>query len=230
MTVHSYFKFSQLWARRLAALLSLLVVLLGMASPALAHHAMAGNTPRNFLEGLVSGLAHPVIGVDHFAFVVASGLLAALLPRGWQIPIAFVVASLVGTGLHLLSVSLPMPEVLISASVLIMGGVLALQHQRHSWLLTGFAALAGIFHGYAYGESIVGAEMPSLVAYLIGFTAIQLIIATAAYQMARSMRRSSSAASATSAISATSGSPLKLRFAGFIIFGAGIALLSSALL
>jgi len=32
--------------------------------------------------------------------------------------------------------------------------------------------IAGIFHGYAYGESIIGARVAALVAYLIGFTVI----------------------------------------------------------
>jgi urease accessory protein len=32
----------------------------------------------------------------------------------------------------------------------------------------------GVFHGYAYGESIVGAQRGPLMAYLVGFTIIQL--------------------------------------------------------
>ena len=39
--------------------------------PALAHHALGGRIPSNFFEGFLSGLAHPVIGLDHLAFVVA---------------------------------------------------------------------------------------------------------------------------------------------------------------
>ncbi|NES66951.1 MAG: urease accessory protein UreJ, partial [Okeania sp. SIO2D1] len=44
-------------------------------------------------------------------------------------------------------------------------------------LLSIFAAIAGIFHGYAYGEAIIGAEMTPLFAYLLGFTVVQLLIA-----------------------------------------------------
>ena len=36
---------------------------------------------------------------------------------------------------------------------------------------------SGVFHGYAYGESIVGAETAQLAAYVLGFGAIQYCIA-----------------------------------------------------
>ena len=39
-----------------------------------AHHVMDGMLPSTFVEGLLSGLGHPIIGPDHFAFVVAVGL------------------------------------------------------------------------------------------------------------------------------------------------------------
>ena len=48
------------------------------AFPVLAHHPNGGETPSNFIQGFLSGLGHPVIGIDHLVFVVAIGLLAAL--------------------------------------------------------------------------------------------------------------------------------------------------------
>lgn len=42
-----------------------LVSAFALARPALAHHAMGNTTPNTFAEGLVSGLAHPIIGLDH---------------------------------------------------------------------------------------------------------------------------------------------------------------------
>jgi urease accessory protein len=38
-------------------------------------------------------------------------------------------------------------------------------------------SIAGVFHGYAYGESIVGAETTPLSAYVIGFGVIQYLVA-----------------------------------------------------
>ena len=51
-----------------------------LTSPVLAHHPVAGKVPANFFEGFLSGLAHPILGPDHVAFVVAAGLLASI-PR-----------------------------------------------------------------------------------------------------------------------------------------------------
>lgn len=187
--------------------------------PVLAHHAMGGKTPTNGLTGFLSGLAHPLIGLDHLTFVIASGLLAALISGGFMIPIAFVLASLAGTGVHLISFDLPAPEFFISGSVLLFGILLAAKNHPHRLLTVGLAAAAGLFHGYAYGEAIVGAQMPPLVAYLLGFASVQMAIAFTAYGVGRSV------------LSKTPESPgLAFRFAGFAICGVGITFLSTVIL
>lgn len=188
-----------------------------LALPAQAHHAIGGSTPTNAFEGFVSGLAHPIIGPDHFAFVVAIGLIATLSLRGIVLPVAFVLATLAGTGLHLLGLDFPGAEVGISLSVVLAGGVLAASRKLKVELLVALSALAGILHGYAYGEAIVGAEMSPLVAYLAGFAVIQMGVALGAFWLGKGLQRSAEAL-------------LNLRFAGFAIAGAGAAFLSSVLL
>lgn len=42
-----------------------------------AHHPLGGETPVTFMHGLLSGVGHPVIGLDHLAFIVAAGVLGA---------------------------------------------------------------------------------------------------------------------------------------------------------
>ncbi len=194
--------------------------LLLMSSPALAHHPFGGKTPTNFFEGFLSGLGHPVVGIDHLTFTIAIGLLAATLGlRGLAIPIAFVIAAVAGTGFHLASVDLPALEIIISASVLLFGIFLARKSVPNLVLATLGAAVAGIFHGYAYGEAIIGAEMNPLVAYLVGFTFIQLAIALIAYTIGQFT------------IKTVSEPPnLSLRFAGFTICGIGAAFLASSVL
>jgi urease accessory protein len=145
--------------------------------PALAHHPMGGRAPSNFAEGFLSGLAHPIIGIDHLAFVIAIGLLAAVTTQGILLVPAFLLTAACGTGIHLLSLDLPAPEILISLSVIALGALLIWNQKLPLSALLGLAAFAGLFHGYAYGEAIIGAEATPIVAYLIGFTAIQLIIA-----------------------------------------------------
>ncbi len=198
------------------ALTSLSVLL--MSTPVMAHHPFDGRTPANAIEGFLSGMGHPVIGLDHLAFVIAVGLLTAVMGRGLMIAIAFVLASLAGTGIHLMSFNLPAPEFFISASVLLFGILLAMRKQPNNSVVIGLAAFAGLFHGYAYGEAIVGAKMGSMVAYLLGFTFIQMAIAFGAYWVAKGLGTSSEEGS------------LNLRFAGFTLAGFGIAFLSAVVL
>ena len=95
------------WLRRAPAILIGAAFLLSVATPALAHHPLGGRIPGNFFEGFMSGLAHPVIGLDHLAFIVAVGFLSALNPGKLWLPLSFVLAALGGTGLHLMKFNIP---------------------------------------------------------------------------------------------------------------------------
>lgn len=196
-----------------------LMALLMISPPAFAHHPLGGRLPTNAFEGLLSGIAHPVIGVDHLAFVIAAGLVGVLIKRGIAIPIAFVLASLGGTGLHLLLMDLPAPELVISASVLIFGIVLAWGRSFSLSLVAALGAIAGIFHGYAYGEAVVGAEMTPLFSYLLGFASVQLAISLSAWKLGNFWLNNN----------AIQGL-LRLRFIGFIVCGLGAAFVSGAVL
>jgi urease accessory protein len=184
--------------------------------PSLAHHPLEGRVPTTFAEGFWSGLAHPVIGLDHLAVVVAVGLLAAISAWGAAIPVAFAVAAMVGTGLHLAEITLPAAELVIAASVLGFGLLLTLKDRPQSAVLVGLATLAGLFHGFAYGEAIFGAQTMPLVAYLAGFTAVQMAIAIAAFFAGRQLVQRSTA-------------PLVQRV-GLVICGVGATFLATALL
>jgi urease accessory protein len=148
---------------------------------------MAGQLPSNFLEGFLSGLAHPVIGLDHLAFVVAIGVLSANFIRAAWIPAAFVVAAMAGTGMHVLGLELPLAEFAIALSVLTLGAILLLNRQLSFAVVLGIATIAGVFHGYAYGESIVGSQMTPLLAYLAGFTLIQYTIAFSSLKLTQAL-------------------------------------------
>lgn len=195
----------------LALIAGLLIV-----APAYAHHPTGGQVSSTFIEGFLSGLGHPIIGFDHLLFVIAAGLLAATVAQGYLIPIAFILTALLGTGLHLLEWDLPMPEVMISASVLGFGFLLVMLQKPNVGIITTLAAIAGLFHGYAYGEAIIGATMLPTIAYLLGFTLIQLGIALTAYKVAHLVSKGH--------LSQTR----LLRFAGFTILGAGLIFLTNS--
>jgi len=69
--------------------------------------------------------------------------------------------------------------------------------------------VAGFFHGYAYGESIYGAESSPLAAYLTGLVAIQAFVMMAVALVTRTLWQSK----------------LGPRLAGAAIGGVGFAVL-----
>ena len=165
---------------------ALLLVL--FALPAAAHHPMGYQLPQTFAQGLLSGFGHPVIGLDHLAFVIGIGLIAALVPRGLIAFGAFIGGCLAGCVIHLFSVDLPIVEPIIAASIIATGIVLLLQQHIGAIVFAIGIGITGIFHGYAYGESIIGAEASVLGAYLIGFSLIQYGIGAVAYFVVKTLK------------------------------------------
>jgi urease accessory protein len=181
------------------------------AEPALAHHVMDGAMPVTFTGGLLSGLGHPVIGLDHFAAVVAVGCLAAAHRKGTPLTLGFVVAMMAGVAVHLQGASVPGAEILVALSVIILGGVLLSHRQINAAAALGLFAAVGLLHGYVMGESIYGAEQTPLSAYLVGLAVIQSAIALAAMRVAQLVTQSGG---------------LRLRLVGAGIAGIGIAILA----
>ncbi len=157
------------------------------AEPAFAHHLMGGHTPATFAEGLLSGLGHPLIGIDHFAAVVAVGCLAAAHRAGAVLAVGFVAAMMAGVAAHLNGAALPAAELLVASSVIVLGVVLLRRPQLRLTAALALFVLVGLTHGYALGESIYGAERSPLAAYLIGLAIIQSAVALAAMFIARAV-------------------------------------------
>jgi urease accessory protein len=159
--------------RTMAALASVLA----LAPPAWAHHAMGGELPSTAWQGLLSGLGHPVIGLDHLAFVLGVGAMAHLTGRVVLLPLAFVVGTVVGCALHVRSYTLPAPELVIALTVAVAAALVATRAKLPPGNIAALLGVAGVFHGYAYGESIVGAETAPLAAYMVGFGVMQSCVA-----------------------------------------------------
>ena len=194
-----------------------------LASSALAHHPMGGRLPSTWIEGLLSGLGHPIIGIDHAAFIIGIGLLAAVAGFGPLLPVAFVVAMAGGVALHLAAFNLPGVELAVAASVILIGLAItrttraAAPVRRVHWLEGGAFALAGLFHGYALAESIVGAEPTPLAAYLAGLVICQSAIALAAFVAVGGV------AGLTAPQAKMKLAPAKIRAAGLAIVAVGAA-------
>jgi urease accessory protein len=155
-------------------------LLVAGATAAAAHHPMGGAMPTTFMEGFLSGIGHPVIGIDHLAFIVAIGIAAAFSGGGFGLVAGFIAASSLGVLAHVIELNVPLVEPLVATSVIVAGAALAIgfTSARMSWLV--LAIIAGLFHGYAFGEAVVGAERTVIGAYLIGLAIIQAAIAAIA--------------------------------------------------
>src|SRR5262245_19920203 len=192
---------------RQSAGLGLLLLALS-ATKASAHHVMGGRMPATFMDGFLSGLGHPIIGIDHFAAVVAVGCLAATHKAAPMI--GFIAAMMAGVALHLHGASLPAAELLVAITVVALGALLVRHRQIPTGPLVTLFALVGFVHGYALGESIYGAEPTPIFAYLTGLAVVQSAIALVVVKIARGF----AGASATL-------SPLRL--VGARIAGVGLA-------
>lgn len=171
-------------SRRIAALAIIMIV---AAQPAWAHHVMGGKMPETFLQGLLSGLGHPVIGIDHLAAIVGVGVLAARAARGAATVLSFSIAVIAGVGMHLGKLDLPASELFVGLTTLGIGALVIARQSMGRGLALLLFGVAGLVHGYALGESIVGAEPSPLVAYLVGLLIMQSAIGTAVYAAARSL-------------------------------------------
>lgn len=190
------------------------LALTGLTLPAHAHHMMDGQLPNTLAQGLLSGLGHPVIGLDHLAFIAAVGVAIGAYRLNAAVALAFVGASMLGVLVHVGGVSIPGAELLVAASVLLVGVLLARGAALPAAGWTALFAVAGLFHGYAYGESIYGAEQTPLLAYLAGLFVIQSVIALGVAALTRQVM----------------SSPINARLGGAAVAGIGLAVLAGHIL
>lgn len=166
--------------QRVAGFGAIVTTVCATSLPALAHHVMDGKMPSTFAQGLLSGFGHPIIGIDHMLFIIGVGLLAGVLGRKFLLPLAFIAGTLGGAAVHLSGVEVGLAELAVLASLAFMAVAVFMSIRMPALLIAGLVAVGGLFHGYAYAESIFGAEPTPLYAYLAGFAIIQFAIAVGA--------------------------------------------------
>lgn len=193
-----------------------LAVLMLTALPASAHHVMGGEMPSTFGQGLLSGLGHPVIGLDHLAFLIAVGVAVGVGGLNLGLPVLFVAASAIGVGIHVGGFGLPGTELFVAASVVLIGALVASGRTLPLAAWAALFGLAGLAHGYAYGESIYGAEPTPLGAYLLGLVIIQSALSVGVAVLLRMRGQTVSA--------------IAPRLAGAVVIGVGLAALIGQLI
>ncbi|MCG6928804.1 MAG: HupE/UreJ family protein [Acidobacteria bacterium] len=143
------------------ALLALLLLL--AATPVWAHE-QSGQA-----AGFLTGLQHPVSGLDHVLAMISVGLWGAQLgnPAVWLLPVIFPVVMACGGFLGLVGVPLPGTEVGIAVSAILLGLVVALEARPPLWVAAGLVGFFGVFHGHAHGTELPAGENALL--YSVGF-------------------------------------------------------------
>jgi len=193
--------------------LALILALSFAIEPAFAHHVVGGKMPVTFMDGLLSGLGHPIIGLDHLAAIIAIGCLAATERRGEWLIAGYVIAMMIGVAAHIGEATVNGAEYFVAASVILLGAVLFRREPPRLDIAIALFAFAGLVHGYALGESIAGAERTPLYAYFLGLAAIQAAVALAAMYGARTLA------------ARTSGNAAVIRVLGAVVVGIGVAVL-----
>jgi urease accessory protein len=175
---------------------------------------MGGRTPSTLLEGLLSGLGHPVIGIDHLAFTIAVGVACAFLSARYVLPAVFVAGTVAGCLLRGPGgLELPATELAVAGSLVLIGALVMTGARLGPGAYTLLFGAAGLVHGAAYAQSIVGVEPTPLFAYLAGFSLAQYAVAASAMWLVRQVWQ---------AASATDVAP---RLVGALVAGVGAALM-----
>jgi urease accessory protein len=143
---------------------SLLLIL--MPSTAAAH------TGTGSVGGLLSGMKHPVSGLDHIVAMVAVGVWGAFLGGRamWMLPVVFPVVMAFGGGLGVLGVPIPAVETGIAISGVTLGAMVALAARPPLWVAALIVGFFAIFHGYAHGKELP--EAANALTYAVGFVVV----------------------------------------------------------
>jgi urease accessory protein len=119
--------------------------------------------------GFLSGLSHPVSGLDHVVAMIAVGLWGAQLgmPALWVLPVAFPMLMAVGGMLGLIGVPLPGVEVGIALSAVVLGALVLGRVRLPLAAAVVVVALFAVFHGHAHGTELQAGQNAML--YSLGF-------------------------------------------------------------
>ena len=142
----------------------LLLAVLFLRAAHLEAHVQQGQA-----AGFLTGLRHPVSGLDHVLAMIAVGLWGAQLgaPAVWVLPVTFPMVMAFGGFLGLVGIPVPGVEVGIAASAILLGLVVAREARPPLVVAAVLVGFFAIFHGHAHGTELPAGQ--SGLMYSIGF-------------------------------------------------------------
>ncbi|HVL76352.1 MAG TPA: HupE/UreJ family protein [Noviherbaspirillum sp.] len=156
-------------------------------------------------EGVVSGLLHPLLGIDHLLAILATGIWASQASLAGQrlLPASFVGAMGLAALAGLAGMPLQALEPGIAGSVLLVGLLIAFRVQMAPAAGALAVAVFAAFHGYAHGAELpVGA---SAWQYFAGFLFTTLLLLQAGLKAGPLLARWKAALPTTGAALAAGG-------------------------
>ncbi|MEH1929216.1 HupE/UreJ family protein [Nostoc sp.] len=178
------------------------------------------HTISNCWEGFLWGLADPVISLDCLIGILAIGLLSSVFVRGAAIAGGFVFAAVLGIIIHLFQLNFPGTEIAIAISTIVFGTMLMIPNQPNFIILALMGVSAGLFQGYADAESIIGAGIIPIIAYILGITLTLFVVAMSAREIGTAMGMGE----------INRILPWKISIAGFAFCAIGIVFLSNSII
>lgn len=141
------------------------------ASPSLYAH-----TEGVIDNGFLSGLLHPLTGVDHLLVLVAVGICAA--KQGGKafilFPGIFLALMSVGALISSYAIQIPFIEPLITVSIVVFGLLVSVNQKQLSRLLFIAISFFAVFHGYAHAAEIP--QDSSVIGYFSALLLMSLMI------------------------------------------------------
>jgi urease accessory protein len=107
-------------------------------------------------SGFLSGVRHPISGLDHVLAMISVGLWGAQMgwPAIWVLPVAFPMVMALGGLMGLLGIPLPGTEYGIAASMILLGSAVLLAWKPPLWVAGLLVSVFAIFHGHAHGTEL----------------------------------------------------------------------------
>lgn len=144
-------------------------LLLVVACVLLATHPLSAHVQEGQAAGFITGLLHPISGLDHVLAMIAVGLWGAQLgvPAVWLLPVTFPIVMAFGGFLGLLGIPLPGVEATIALSAILLGAMVAREARPPLALAAVLVACFAVFHGHAHGTELPPGQ--SGLMYSMGF-------------------------------------------------------------
>jgi urease accessory protein len=127
------------------------------------------HTGFHFESGFASGLAHPLLGIDHVLAMIGVGILAWQIGGRalWAMPAAFLAMMAAGGLAGFAAFDMPFVELGIALSIVAVGAAIAVRQTLPTALAACLVGFFAMFHGFAHGAEVPGDA--GALGYMAGF-------------------------------------------------------------